>query len=126
MFKGTTKAIFIDKREFNGPIQKQIEQAYQFVLRNIRLGAKIEGIYREDIYEIPPAIIRELLINSAVHRSYLDHGNIQVAIYDDRLEITFPGKLPLGQTIEKMKQGYSKIRNEALANTFSYINLIEH
>ena len=126
LFKGTTKAIFIDKREFNGPIQDQIEQAYQFVLRNIRLGAKIEGIYREDVYEIPPAIIRELIINSAVHRSYLDHGNIQVAIYDDRLEITSPGKLPLGQTIDRMKQGYSKIRNEALANAFSYMNLIEH
>ncbi|MFQ6794173.1 MAG: ATP-binding protein [Thomasclavelia sp.] len=51
---------------------------------------------------------------------------MQVAIYDDRLEITSPGKLPLGQTIEKMKQGYSKIRNEALANAFSYMNLIEH
>ena len=126
LFKGTTKAIFIDKREFNGPIQEQIEQAYQFVLRNIRLGAKIEGIYREDVYEIPPAIIRELIINSAIHRSYLDHGNIQVAIYDDRLEITSPGKLPLGQTIDRMKQGYSKIRNEALANAFSYMNLIEH
>lgn len=126
LFKGITKAIFIDKKEFNGPIQEQIEQAYQFVLRNIRLGAKIEGIYRKDVYEIPPAIIRELIINSAVHRSYLDHGNIQVAIYDNRLEITSPGKLPLGQTIDRMKQGYSKIRNEALANAFSYMNLIEH
>ncbi len=61
-----------------------------------------------------------------MHRSYLDHGNIQVAIYDDRLEITTPGKLPMGQTIERMKQGYSKVRNEALANAFSYMNLIEH
>ncbi len=32
----------------------------------------------------------------------------------------------MGQTIERMKQGYSKIRNEALANAFSYMNLIEH
>ncbi len=40
-------------------------------------------------------------------------------MYDNRLEITFPGKLPMGQTIERMKEGYSKIRNEALA-------LIEH
>ena len=126
LFKGNTKAIFIDKREFYGPIQDQIEQAYQFVLRNIHLGIKIEGVYRKDIYEIPPASIRELIINGAVHRSYLDHGNIQVAIYDDRLEITTPGKLPMGQTIERMKQGYSKVRNEALANAFSYMNLIEH
>lgn len=49
-----------------------------------------------------------------------------IAIYDDRLEVTSPGKLPMGQTIEKMKKGYSKIRNEALARAFSYMRLIEH
>lgn len=41
------------------------------------------------------------------------------------LEITSPGKLPMGQTIERMKEGYSRVRNEALANAFSYMNLIE-
>ena len=61
-----------------------------------------------------------------VHRSYLDHGTIQVAVYDNRLEITSPGKLPMGQTINRMKEGYSKIRNEALAHAFAYMNLIEH
>ena len=30
------------------------------------------------------------------------------------------------QTMERMKEGYSKIRNEALAQAFAYINLIEH
>ena len=84
------------------------------------------GIYRQDVYEIPPDAIRELIINAMVHRSYLDHGTIQVAIYDNRLEITSPGKLPMGQTIERMKEGYSKIRNEALAHAFAYMNLIEH
>lgn len=126
VFKGTTKDIFVDRREYTGPIWEQMDEAYQFVLRNIHLGAAIEGIYRNDIYEIPPAVIRELIINAAVHRSYLDHGNIQIALYDDRLEITSPGKLPMGQTIERMKEGYSKIRNEALANAFSYMNLVEH
>ena len=61
-----------------------------------------------------------------VYRSYLDHGTIQVAVYDNRLEITSPGKLPMGQTLERMKEGYSKIRNEALAHAFSYMNLIEY
>lgn len=97
-----------------------------FVLRNIHLGATIVGIYRQDVYEIPPDAIRELIINAVVHRSYLDHGTIQVAVYDNRLEITSPGKLPMGQTMERMKEGYSKIRNEALAHAFSYMNLIEH
>ena len=42
-----------------------------------------------------------------------------------RLEITSPGKLPIGQTIAKMREGYSKVRNEALAMAFSYMHLIE-
>lgn len=68
----------------------------------------------------------QALCSGYVHRSYLDHGNIQIAIYDNRLEITSPGKIPMGQTLERMKEGYSQIRNEALAYAFSYMNLIEH
>ena len=125
VFKDNERIIFVDRREFTGPVQDIIEDSYQFVLRNIHLGAVIEGLYRQDVYEIPPAAIRELIINAAVHRSYLDNGNIQVAIFDNRLEITSPGKLPIGQTIAKMREGYSKVRNEALAMAFSYMHLIE-
>ncbi|MGM9569840.1 MAG: RNA-binding domain-containing protein [Phascolarctobacterium sp.] len=125
VFKDDERTIFVDRREFTGPVQDIIESAYNFVLRNIHLGAVIEGLYRQDVYEIPPAAIRELIINAAVHRSYLDNGSIQVAVFDNRLEITSPGKLPLGQTIKKMREGYSKIRNEALAMAFNYMHLIE-
>ena len=58
-------------------------------LRNIRLSAKLEGIYRKDVYELPP------------------------------------GGLMPGVTLDKMKEGYSKIRNRALGHAFSYMNLIE-
>lgn len=57
--------------------------------------------------------------------SFLQNSHIQVAIYDDRFEITFPGGLMPGVTLERMKEGYSKIRNRALARAFSYMNLIE-
>ncbi|MBR5077909.1 MAG: putative DNA binding domain-containing protein [Victivallales bacterium] len=125
VFKGTMKGNFIDKREYEGPIQQQQEEAYQFVLRNIKLGARIKGLYRQDVYEIPPDAIREILIDAVVHRSYLATGNIQVALYDDRLEIVTPGKLPIDQTIDAMKSGFSKIRNEAIAKAFAYMGLIE-
>ena len=39
VFKGTTKAVFVDHREYPGPLWEQIEEAFQFVLRNIHLGA---------------------------------------------------------------------------------------
>lgn len=125
MFKGTTRAIFVDKRDFEGPLWQQVEEAFQFVLRNIRLGAKIEGIYRKDIYELPPDSIRELIINAVMNCSFLQSSHVQVAVYDDRLEITSPGGLMPGVTIGRMKEGYSQIRNRALAHAFSYMNLIE-
>ena len=125
MFKGTTRSVFLDKRDYEGPLWQQVEDAFQFVLRNIRLGAKIEGIYRKDIYELPPDSIRELIINAVMNCSFLQSSHVQVAVYDDRLEITSPGGLMPGVTIERMKEGYSQIRNRALAHAFSYMNLIE-
>lgn len=118
MFKGTTCAVFVDKRDYEGPLWQQAEDAFQFVLRNIRLGAKIEGLYRKDIYELPPDSIRELIINAVMNCSFLQSSHIQVAIYDDRLEITSPGGLMPGVTIGRMKEGYSQIRNRALAHAF--------
>ena len=125
MFKGKNRAVFVDKREYTGPLWQQIEDAFQFALRNIRLGARIEGIYRQDIYELPPDGIRELIINAVMNCSFLQNSHIQVAVYDDRLEITSPGGLLPGVTIESMKEGYSKIRNRALAQAFLYMNMIE-
>ena len=102
-----------------------MEAACQYVLEKINRGMKIDGIYRQDVYELPIDSIRELIANAVAHRSYLDPGNIQVALYDNRLEITSPGMLMNGVTIEKMKEGYSKIRNRAIANAFSYMKIIE-
>ena len=64
VFKGTDRAMFLDKREFTGPIYTQIEEAVDFVLRNIRLGATIDGLVRKEKYELPPEAIREMIINA--------------------------------------------------------------
>ena len=88
MFKGTDRAVFLDKRALEGPIYTQIEEAVDFVLRNIRLGAMIDGLVRKERYELPPEAIREMIINAHCHRNLLDETCIQVAIYDDRLEVT--------------------------------------
>ena len=46
-------------------------------------------------------------------------------LYDDRLEVTSPGKLLNNVTIKKMIEGYSKARNPAIARAFSYMKIIE-
>ncbi|WP_236699661.1 ATP-binding protein [Megasphaera sp. DJF_B143] len=125
VFKTDDRAVFVDKREIDAPIQEQVEKAYQYVLEKINMGARFQGVYRQDIYELPPDSIRELIANALVHRSYLEPESVQIALFSDRLEVTSPGSLMRGVTHEKMKEGFSKIRNRALANAFAYMNLIE-
>ena len=125
IFKGTNRAHFVDRREFEGSIQEQMEAAYQYVLEKINMGMMITGMYRQDVYELPIDSIRELIANAVAHRSYLDPGNIQVALFDDRLEVTSPGMLLNNVTISKMMEGYSKPRNPAIARAFAYMKIIE-
>ncbi len=125
VFKGTNRAHFVDRREFEGSIQAQMEAAYQYVLEKINMGMAIKGIYRQDVYELPTESIREVIANAVAHRSYLEPGNIQVALYDDRLEVTSPGMLLNNVTIAKMMEGYSKPRNPAIAKAFAYMKIIE-
>lgn len=103
----------------------QIEEAVDFVLRNIRLGATIDGLVRKEKYELPPEAIREMIINAHCHRNLLDESCVQIAIYDDRLEVTSPGGLYNGLTYEEVMNGHSKIRNKGIANIFSQMGLVE-
>ncbi|MBR4611655.1 MAG: hypothetical protein IKO40_02970 [Kiritimatiellae bacterium] len=118
----------MDRREFDSPVQDQVESAVQYVLEKINMGARFHGAYREDVYEIPPDSIREIIVNAIVHRSYVnaEASPVTVALYDDRLEVTSPGGLPRGMTLAKMLTGYSECRNKALASAFAYMNLIEN
>ena len=125
VFKGTTRNVFITRKEFDGPIYQQIEDAYNFVLQHIDIGSSIEGVARQDYYELPVHSIREIISNAVCHRSYLTPGKIQVALYDDRLEVTSPGMLDREITVEKMKTGLSRIRNRGIASAFSYMKIIE-
>jgi predicted HTH transcriptional regulator len=125
VFKGTTRSVFLDKREYTGPLYEQIDEAIQFVLRNIRLGAEIKGILRKESYELPLVAIREMIINAHCHRNMTDESCVQVALYDDRLEVTSPGGLYNGLTFADMLQGHSKLRNRAIANIFSQMGLVE-
>ena len=89
------------------------------------MGCRLEGVYRQDIYELPPDSIRELIVNAVMNCSYIQASNIQVAIYDDRLEVTSPGGLYNGLTYEEVMKGHSKIRNKLIANIFGQMGLVE-
>ncbi|MCD8023832.1 MAG: hypothetical protein LUF30_12965 [Lachnospiraceae bacterium] len=125
VFKGISRNVFITRKEFRGSIDEQVESAYAFVLEHIDMGARISGLVRDDIYELPIRTIREIITNAVCHRSYLASGKVQVALFDDRLEVTSPGMLDSDLTIEQMKQGLSRIRNRGIAEVFAYMHMIE-
>lgn len=124
-FKGTTPVDFLDSNEFSGFVGRRIDEAYKFVLRNIHKGFNFVGLHRYDDYEIPTGALRESIINAVAHRSYIPFDETKIAVFDNRIEINSPGKMPFGQTIGEMKIGNSIIRNKALAQAFAYMNLIE-
>ena len=79
----------------------------------------------QNVYELPLFSIREMIANAVCHRSYIQDGKIQVAIYDDRFEVTTPRKLDRDLTLDRMKRGVSKIWNRGIAEVFSYLHLVE-
>lgn len=66
-----------------------------------------------------------MIANAICHRSYLTPGRVQVAIYDDRLEVSSPGRVSSELTMEMLKEGNSLIRNKVIAPAFQYVKLIE-
>jgi ATP-dependent DNA helicase RecG len=70
--------------------------------------------------------LREAVINAICHRSYEDTGNVQVRIFNNKVEIWNPGTLPESITIESLKKDHRSIpRNELIARCFYLIRYIE-
>lgn len=72
VFKGKTRAYFVDRREFSGPIQDQVQLAFQYVLEKINMGMQIKGIYRQDVYELPINSVRELIANAFAYMKIIE------------------------------------------------------
>jgi predicted HTH transcriptional regulator len=126
-FKGIIPGNFIDQKTIDGSICFQPEQAYQFVLRHISEGSEdYTGVYRNDRWEYPVIAIREVIRNAVIHRDYSISGqDIKIAIFDDRIEITSPGRLSPAVDFSNMEAGQSVIRNKILAPVFKRLGIIE-
>lgn len=83
-----------------------------------------DGIFRKNIYNYPPEVIRELVANAFAHRNYSMRGDIFINLYNDRLEIHSPGLLPLGVTPENILTK-SVQRNPLIAKLFYDLKLME-
>ena len=123
-FAGRERVRVLDSQFVNGTILENLAAAESFIMRNIRIGHRIEGMIRKDVPEYPVSAIRELLINALVHRDYFDCNAVQVSIFEDRLEIANPGKLLPGLSLEDIG-ALSKQRNPLLYGLLRELRLLE-
>jgi len=125
-FKGIKPLEFIDLKVFGGNIIDQREDAVEFVKEHIKLHAKIVGLERIETWEYPIDAIRESITNAICHRDYEISANVQVRIFDDRIEIWGCGHLPEPLTVEDLKQRHMSIlRNPLVGKCFFWIKFIE-
>ena len=126
VFATTDSATIIDRHDFTGDILELIEEAQKYILKNIHIGMKLEGLYRVDVPEISVAAMREAIINAFCHRDYRDPDYVQVAIFKDRVEIRNPGELYGGLTIDQIRRGnVSRRRNPLIAELLRRIQMVE-
>jgi ATP-dependent DNA helicase RecG len=91
-------------------------------------GHFIEGrIEREDRLPVPPDALREVLLNAVMHRDYAQPGgNVAIAVFDDRIEISSIGDLPAGIRAEMLSGPHpSVLRNPLIAETFHRTGAVE-
>ncbi len=98
----TASAAVIDAKKITGPLHQQIDDAVNFVERNMKV-ASIKTVGRQDFPQYDILAVHEAVVNAAAHRDYSIAGSkIRLFLFDDRLEIYSPGRLPNTITLENM------------------------
>jgi ATP-dependent DNA helicase RecG len=127
LFKGTEKVYILDRKELDGSILENIEDALLFLNKHLQLRWEItsESTRRKEILELPKAALREAVINAVCHNDYLEQGaQVTVEIFDDRVEIHNPGGLPKGLKPEDFGTR-SVCRNPLIASLLLRCDYIE-
>lgn len=125
-FLGKDKSQIIDQQTLEVPLSIALEHVIAFIRRHTSIAAEIGETRRKDIPQYPPAVIREAVMNALLHSDYSAKGSsIQIAIFDDRIEITNPGCLPFGLSLDAALSGISQLRNRVIGRVFRELNLIE-
>lgn len=121
----TVSSDIIDSTDIYGTLDSQVDKTIAFVLRNITRSAQLIKAKRVDRYEYPEDALREAIVNAIIHRDYsISQTYVQVAIFSDRIEISNPGTLPPGVTIENLKESQFS-RNTTIAAVMRDLKYME-
>ncbi len=112
----------IDAKDFRGPLDQQIIDAFKFVQKHNEVSARKE-IGRIDQPQYSMRAVFEAIVNAVVHRDYSKSGSkIRLFMFRDRLELYSPGALANTVTIDKLRYSQAT-RNELLSRLLSEIAL---
>ncbi|MGA2466398.1 MAG: helix-turn-helix domain-containing protein [Thermodesulfobacteriota bacterium] len=121
------ETIVVDDRMIEGTVIEQIEEAMDFIRKNVNVRFVMTGKpAREEVWDYPLEALREAVINAICHRDYTIPSNTEVRIYDNELIVWNPGGLPLGLTLEDLYRPHpSVLRNKGIGGIFYDMGLIE-
>jgi len=103
-----------DSEDITGTIPEQQEKSMAFFKRNLRHVQAGQNFNSVGILEVAEIALEEILQNAYTHRDYTKNAPVRIFIFDDRVEIISPGKLPNSLTIENIKMGNSVMRNNLI------------
>jgi len=114
-----------DKKDITGRIPTILEDTEKYLNLYLKEEHIIKGFEPEIRREIPLPALREAFVNAISHKDYTVGAPIRVIIYEDRVEIRTPGKLPNTVTIDSMKIGGSHIlRNPTIYNLLYKMGMV--
>ena len=93
-----------------------------FLKRNLRKEQKGQSFNLTGLLEIPEIAIEEAIVNALVHRDYFIDSSIRIFVFDNRVEIVSPGRLPNSVTTENIRLGIQMVRNPIL---LSFVNKLK-
>lgn len=117
VFATDEKLTFLDEKVEEGNIFELINAAESYIAKNIRWSVKIEKMEREEIPEIPMAVIREAIANSFAHAEYIGNTQHEICIYPNMITIYNPGSFASKYNVKDYvkKNIQSNLRNELIA-----------
>ena len=117
----------IDKQNVDGNLDYQVDTGVAVLKNHLSYPSTIIGSKRvSTTYRYPDKVFRELLTNAVVHRNYAVTGSeIRLFVFENRLEIISPGRLPNTVTIEKLRFGVSFATNPVIVKFMENMNYID-
>lgn len=111
-----TADTYLDSEDITGKLALQFTNALAFVKRNIQKVQGNQGRNSQGLWNIPEIVFEELIANALLHRDYFINAPIRLFIFDDRIELISPGRLPNNLTVENIRAGISLSRNPLLVS----------